>query len=202
VQAPILGGANPEAAAREADTLHVWEHLVPNNMLYQDYVPLLSQSRHHSIELPPETWQHIVANARQRDPVTDRDAQAAPMQASLDVFSTPTRHADRLQASVGTIMRVADGTDPEDVEHAVSNTGDLLYGTMHAHVHGRRESIEHLLFPSFFPAQNGFYRRILGMRFSPSEYLKHRCRQAFSPFTKHAPYLLLLRSINTPMQRS
>jgi hypothetical protein len=175
IQASILAGANPAPTAHEAERLHIWDHLVNNNMLYQDFVPLLSRGPHHAIELPRETWEHIATNARHRDPVTDRHEENIRMPASLDVFSTPTRHADNLSASVGAVARMADGRDPEDITNAESDCADLLCRTMHAYVHGRRESIEHLLLPFLYPAEDGFYRIRAGVRFSASEYLKHRC---------------------------
>jgi hypothetical protein len=114
----------------------------------------------------------------------------------MDVFAQNTEYADVVQACVGTVI---DDTDLPVTTSARSTKRDILYRTMEAEVHGNREPIELLLYPAFSPQCNGYYQQMPGYRVNTHQYLKHRCMQAFLPFTKQTPYLLWLRAIDNAM---
>jgi hypothetical protein len=88
IHGPILAGVPCDPTEHTAAWYNVWDKLTTSNGLYQDYVPLMCRSMHHSIQLPPDTWQHITANARLRDPVTDRHDDFDLQTAVLEVYPT------------------------------------------------------------------------------------------------------------------
>jgi hypothetical protein len=198
LHAPILKGRPRPSytAAQGAETEHLWNYLIDHCPLYQRYVPLRYRTNPTAITLEAPTWQHIVAEHRARDPVTDRHEHICLSDATMDVFAQNTEYADIVQACIGTVMVAADL--PVNIS-ARSTKRDILYRTMEAEVHGNREPIEVLLCPAFFPQCNGHYQQMPGYRVNSHQYLKHRCMQAFSPFTKHTPYLLWLRAIDNAM---
>lgn len=95
------------------------------------------------------------------------------------------------QASIGSILPI--DAPVVDIEMSMKQ-GTHLGKDGRAQVNDRVEHVEALLFPYFFPSNTGVFCK-LSNRFSSFEYLRMRCRQAFTPFTKLSVYLLLLRSI-------
>lgn len=194
VPAPLLAGVDPGGlAAAEANPhlAYLQEYLAGYHVGYQEYVPLRYRLAPRPLMLQPAAWQHIIERQRQRDPVESRDHEAHPQLAALDVHANNAALPSLLTASVGAV----EDADTGAVAPVMCSSGDLLYNTMEADVLGRREPVESLLFPAFFPHSDGVYRKHGKRSFTADDYLKLRCRQAFTPFCKQAAYLLLLRSI-------
>lgn len=194
VSAPLLAGADPGgmvAAQHQPILAFLQEYLTNHHDLCQSYVPLRFRAAPRPLALPPAAWQHIIERQKQRDPVEAHNDEAQPQISGLDVHVNTAVLPTRLSASVGTLEDAATRNN----SHAVSGAKDLLYGTMEADVMGRKEAIENLLFTAFFPSGDGVFQKLGARSLSPDDYLKHRCRQAFTPFCKQTPYLLLLRSI-------
>jgi hypothetical protein len=62
---------------------------------------------------------------------------------------------------------------------------------------GKVRAVEQVKFPALFPAGTGFYVRSqsgVGSRFSLRDYWKFRFNMPFSPYTRHAGYLMLMHA--------
>ena len=68
-----------------------------------------------------------------------------------------------------------------------------MYKTGRAAIENFSKPVELMLFPAFFPHENGFYKQ--RRRFSSMAYLKHRCKQAYTAFPVQCPHLLLLHAM-------
>ena len=110
----------------------------------------------------------------------------------VDVFAHDEAMRHVAHASVGTVH-----TD-EGPHAARMMRPDVLYQTgLTTLPDGTTHSVEHLLASAFFPYDTGFYQKPQerGVSMTFAKYLKFRCLQGFTCFTKQSPYLLLMRSL-------
>ena len=198
LHAPLLVGqpARPTPAAL-ARRQFIWDTLVEHNSLYQRFTPLRYRDGARPLELGPDAWEHIVAPHTNRDPVNDRVPDGdhpAHRTGALDIVGAVDVHADVVRGDFGDVD-VGTGAAPTRV---IADASSVLYKDGLAYVGGEQHSVEHLLCPYNHPHADGFYSRPktgMGAHFLPRPYLRHRTRQAFTPFTKQTAPLLLLRSI-------
>jgi hypothetical protein len=110
----------------------------------------------------------------------------------LDVFTNnDTRQHSTADALIGDVRSVLGS--PDQPSPFVASKADILYKTGLAAVDQDNLPVEQMLLPAFFPREDGFFSP--RKSFTPMNYLRLRCRQAFTAFTIQSPYLLLLRAI-------
>lgn len=158
VPAPLLAGTDPGGlAAAEAlpHLAYLQEYLTSYHAGYQEYQPLRFRPAPRPLALQPSAWQHIIEQQRRRDPVEARDHFEPPQLASLDVHVNNAVKPPHLTATVGAVL---DATTSQ-IASVTCSARDMLYATMEVDVLGRREAIENLLFPAFFPTGDGVYQK-------------------------------------------
>lgn len=193
VHAPLLVREDALMVDRSVELELIYDRVTQDNMLFQLFTPVAFRSGTNLLELHGDAWLHIVHSHARRDPVTNRDHHDYRNIASLDVISENGSLSYTSHAVVGTIM------SPSGIFKARMLSADVLYQTGLTTLRdGSRQSVEHLLFPTFFPDGVGFYTKpasneVVG--FTIAKYLQHRCLQGFTPFTKQTPYLLIMRSL-------
>jgi hypothetical protein len=179
----------PTALNRVVKTLY------EENILYSIFKPLFAQKHHWQRQfLPPQCWTSILKNHQRRDPVQRNHSDSEGVMVAI-ITNPSQRLLDEPKMKVGTLCPLDSSksisticSDPNGAFEPASNEIDPF-----------SLSIEFAMFPSFFPRNTGFFTRIKeahGSRFSFSRYVKFRCKQAFSIFTRHFHYLLLLRAMD------
>jgi hypothetical protein len=183
-----------------AATLYrVLKTLYEESTLYSVFQLLRAQKNlWHRQFLPWKCWTNILKRYQRRDPMQRNHGDGEG--AMIATTTNPSQHLlDEPNIQVGTLC-------PLESSALVSTFCNDPNGTF-AHASDAIDpfslSIELVMLPYFFPRNAGFFTRLReaqGSRFSFSRYVKFRCKQAFSIFTRHFHYLLLLRAMDLALQ--